>query len=166
LLTYDSAPLSRDIEITGHAIATLHVSSNCEDGAFLVYLEEVWPDGKVYNITDGILSARFRKISSEPPPYIGFGPYRTLKRSDATGLVPGEVTELVIDMFPVSYLVAKDHRIRVALSGADSDNFPLVPPDTAPSWNVYRGGNVHASCIDLPVIEVSSQVRGARLFRN
>src|SRR6202044_1739021 len=101
LLTYDSAPLLHDIEITGHAITTLYVSSSCEDGAFHVYLEDVWPDGRVYNITDAILSARFRKISTEPPPYVGFGPYRTLKRSDATPVVPGEVMELVIDMFPV-----------------------------------------------------------------
>jgi putative CocE/NonD family hydrolase len=166
LLTYDSAPLSCDIEITGHAVMTLHLSTNSEDGAFLVYLEDVWPDGRVYNITDGILSAKFRKISLQPPPYVGLGPYRTLKRSDAMPVVPGEVMELVIDMFPVSYLLAKDHRIRVALSGADRDNFPLLPPDEAPSWNVYWGGSAHASYIDLPVIEVVRQVRGERLFRN
>jgi putative CocE/NonD family hydrolase len=166
LLTYDSAPLTRDVEITGHAIATLYVSSNREDSAFLVYLEDVWPDGKVYNITDGILSARFRKISSERPPYVGFGPYRTLKRSDEMPVVRGEIMELVIDMFPVSYLVSEGHRIRIALSGADVDNFPLVPPDAAPSWNVYWGGNVHASCIDLPVIEVSPRAQGTRLFKD
>jgi hypothetical protein len=166
LLTYESAPLLRDIEITGHAIATLYASSSSEDGAFLVYLEDVWPDGTVYNITDGILSARFRKISSEQRPYIGFGPYRTLKRSDEMPVVPGEIMELVIDMFPVSYLMTKGHRIRVALSGADSDNFPLLPPDAAPSWNVYWGGDVHASCIDLPIIEVSAPARGASLFEN
>jgi predicted acyl esterase len=81
-------------------------------------------------------------------------------------VVPGEIIELVIDMFPVSYRITKGHRIRVALSGADSDNFPLLPPNAAPSWNVCWGGDAHASCIDLPVKDDSAQRRGTRLFEN
>ena len=37
LLTYTSAPLARDLEITGYLVVTLYVASTEEDGAFFVY---------------------------------------------------------------------------------------------------------------------------------
>ncbi len=151
LLIYDSPPLNRDLEITGHGHLTLHLTSDCEDGAFLAYLEDVWPDGTVYNITDGVLSAGFRKISTEAPPYINFAHHRTLTRADYAPLVPGRTTELIIDLSPISYVVAKGHRIRIALSGADRDNFPLLPPGRPPTWSVSRGG-AQASFIELPTL--------------
>jgi len=164
LLTYDSPPLARDLEITGHGSVRLCLSSDSDDGAFLVYLEDVWPDGSVYNITDGVLSARFRKISNEPPPYINLVQHRTLKRADAMPLVPGEFVELFIDLLPISYLVAKGHRIRVALSGADRDNFPLLPPDRPPTWKVGWGGDAFASSIELPIVEAARQADRRPLF--
>lgn len=164
LLTYDSPVLSRDLEITGHPKLTLYVSSDCDDGAFLVYLEDVGPDGEVSNITDGVLSGRFRKISLEQPPYACPAPYRSLKRSDAMPIVPGEVMRLIIEVLPVAYLIAKGHRVRVALSGADRDNFPLLPPSTPPNWNVYWGGDKRASYIELPVIMPPGAAPSTRLF--
>jgi len=41
LLTYNSAPLEHDLEITGYPVVTLYVASTEEDGAFFVYLEDV-----------------------------------------------------------------------------------------------------------------------------
>lgn len=46
LLTYTSAPLENDIEITGNPVMTLNLSSTATDGAFYVYLEAVSPEGK------------------------------------------------------------------------------------------------------------------------
>ena len=46
LLTYTSAPLENDVEITGNPVATLNLSSTATDGAFYVYLEAVAPDGR------------------------------------------------------------------------------------------------------------------------
>jgi uncharacterized protein len=47
LLTYTSAPLDEDLEITGHPLATLYLTSTATDGAFYAYLEDVAPDGRV-----------------------------------------------------------------------------------------------------------------------
>jgi putative CocE/NonD family hydrolase len=47
LLTYTSAPLGADLEITGHPVVRLHVASSADDGAFFAYLEDVAPDGTV-----------------------------------------------------------------------------------------------------------------------
>ena len=55
LLTYTSAPLAEDIELTGSPTVTLFVASTHEDGAFYVYLEDVGPDGRISYLTEGML---------------------------------------------------------------------------------------------------------------
>jgi putative CocE/NonD family hydrolase len=46
LLTYTSAPLETDVEITGHPVVSLFLTSTQTDGAFFVYLEDVDENGK------------------------------------------------------------------------------------------------------------------------
>jgi len=151
LLTYTSTPLDNDMEVTGHPIVTLYVSSSATDGAFIVYLEDVRPDGDVVVVTDGCLRACFHKLSAAEPPYWQAGPYRTCNEDEAASLVPGEVTELKFDLFPVSYLFKAGHSIRIALAGADKDNFVLLPSEGPPTLGFYHGGQ-YASSISLPVI--------------
>jgi len=151
LLTYTSEPLDRDAEITGHPMLTLHVSSTNADGAFIVYLEDVAPDGRVTYVTEGELRAVMRRISDDPPPYHTYGPHRSELRADAMPLVPGEVAELPIELWATSVLIRKGHRIRIALAGADRDTFLRYPRDGGvPTWTVERN-TTHPSRIDLPM---------------
>jgi putative CocE/NonD family hydrolase len=153
LLTYTSEPLERDVEITGHPLVTLHVTSTHTDGAFFVYLEDVAPDGRVTYITEGQLRAVMRKVSGEAPPYTKFGPYRTERRADALPLVPGEVAELTFDLWATSVLVRRGHRIRVAIAGADRDSFARYPRDGGvPTISVQRHRDAPSS-ISLPMRE-------------
>jgi putative CocE/NonD family hydrolase len=149
LLTYTSAPMVSAVEITGHPLVTLYVRSTHEDGAFFVYLEDVAPDGRVTYITEGQLRAISRKVSNEEPPYFLYGPYRRFTREDAEPLVPGEVTELVFDLWATSVLIDKGHRIRVAIAGADEDNFARYPAEGNPTWTVERNA-AYVSKITLP----------------
>jgi putative CocE/NonD family hydrolase len=129
LLTFTSEPMPRDVEITGHPLVTLFVRSTATDGAFFAYLEDVAPDGRVTYLTEGQLRAISRKISDREPPYHHYGPYRTYERADAEDLVPGEVTELPIELWAVSALIREGHRIRVAIAGADAGKFKRYPVD-------------------------------------
>ena len=66
-------------------------------------------------------------------------------------LVPGEVAELSFALLPISVLVRKGRRIRIAIAGADKDTFARVPEKGIPTITVARN-SLHASYIDLPVI--------------
>ncbi|MGH8597793.1 MAG: CocE/NonD family hydrolase [Gammaproteobacteria bacterium] len=149
LLTYTSAQLEQNVEVTGHPIVSLFVSSTAADGQFFVYLEEVDEQGHVRYVTEGELRAIHRKVSKARPPYKTFGPYRTYLRRDALPLVPGQVAELTFDLLPTSNLFRKGSRIRIAIAGADKDHFEL-PTGEPPTVRVHRGG-VYASRINLPV---------------
>jgi putative CocE/NonD family hydrolase len=150
LLTYTSAPLARALEITGHPVVTLEVTSTASDGAFIVYLEDVAPDGLVTYITEGELRALQRKISRARPPYRVFGPYHSFRRAGAQPLVPGRVAELRFLLWPTSVLIRKGHRIRVAIAGADDGTFARIPAAGHPVITVGRS-RTQASAIDLPV---------------
>lgn len=151
MLVYTSAPLEQDIEITGYPIITLNITSTETDGAFFVYLEDVGPDGEVLYLTEGCLRALHRRISTDEPPYTQFVPYHSFKKKDGMPLVPGEAAELTFGLLPISVLVKKGRRLRIAIAGADCDTFSRVPAQGNPTITVGTG-RARLSYIDLPVI--------------
>jgi len=151
LLTYTSEPLGADTEVTGHPIVTLFIRSTEEDGAFIAYLEDVAPDGRVTYVTEGQLRGVMRRVSDAPPPYRKAGPHRSERRADAMPLVPGEVSELEFELWATSVLFREGHRIRIAIAGADADSFLRYPRDGAvPQLTVERNGRF-ASRVTLPM---------------
>lgn len=149
LLCYTGAPLEEDLEVTGHPLVTLYLTSTASDGNFFVYLEDVWPGGRVDYISEGMLRGIHRKISQEKAPYRTPVPYRSYLREDASPLTPGRVAELTFDLYPISYLFKKGHRIRVAIAAADKDHFSHNPKDP-PRLEIQRS-SVHPSHVLLPI---------------
>jgi putative CocE/NonD family hydrolase len=149
LLTYTSDPVPRDTEITGHPTVTLHVAADTTDAAVYLYVEDVAPDGGVRYVTDGALRASWRKTGEAP--YWTAWPYFPGRRDDVQLLTPGEVVTLEFDLYPTSYLLRAGHRIRVAIAGADKDNFVHVPAGERPVLSVCHGGT-RASFVELPVV--------------
>jgi putative CocE/NonD family hydrolase len=151
MLTYTSAPLEGDVEVTGQAVVTLSVRSTATDGNFIVYLEDVSPEGKSTYVTEGMLRALHRKVSTDRPPYRTVYPYHSFLKKDGQPLVPGEATTLTFQLIPTSVLFQAGHRIRIAIAGADKDTFQRLPAQGAVTITVNRGGE-HGSFIDLPVV--------------
>jgi len=67
-------------------------------------------------------------------------------------LVPGEMAELTFELQPISVLIKKGHKIRVAIAGADKDNFNRIPAQGTPTITVARNKK-YSSFITLPVSE-------------
>ncbi|MHC9086050.1 CocE/NonD family hydrolase [Luteimonas sp. RIT-PG2_3] len=104
VLVFTSAPLDKPVEVTGLISVTLYAVSSAPDTDFTAKLVDVHPDGKAYNLADGIIRARYRKSFQQPEL-----------------LTPGEVYEYTIDLWATSNLFKAGHRIRVDVS---SSNFP------------------------------------------
>jgi predicted acyl esterase len=146
LLTYTSAPLETDVEITGSPIVTLYVASTETDGAFHVYLEDVAADGRVTYITEGILRAIHRR-ESDPGPE----PHHSFERADAAPLAPGEVAELRFNLYATSVLIKKGHRIRIAVAGHDGSMFARYPAESTPVLTTQRN-SAYLSHVELPIM--------------
>ena len=100
VLVYTSPPLTSDLEVTGPIALILHVTTTAENTDFTGKLVDVHPDGKAYNVSDGIVRQRFRPLDRA---------------------VAGEATEVHIDLWPTSTLFKTGHRLRLEVS---SSNFP------------------------------------------
>jgi hypothetical protein len=148
-LTYTSPPLPVDVEVTGHPLLHLWISCTAKNVDVFAYLEEVEANGRSYYITEGVLRASHRAVSTPLFNYMGL-PYHRSFREDVADL-PAEPVELVFDLLPTSNIFDAGHRIRLTITCADKDNAltPMLSPP--PVLNVYRNAT-HASYLDLPLI--------------
>jgi len=144
ILTYTTAPLAKDTEITGPMTATLWAVTDAKDTDWNVMILHVYPDRRVERIQDGIMRARFRD---------GF---------DRPSLVePGKAYKYDIDLWFTSRVIPAGHRLRVTVASA---GFPKY------DRNLNTGGDnerdtkyvvarqrilhdsAHRSLVHLPVI--------------
>lgn len=149
-LSYTSAPLTVDTEITGYPLVTLFVTSTHDDGNFFVYLEAIDEQGNARYLTEGMLRAIHRKISAETPPYKQFVPHHSFKREDAQLLISGQVADLTFGLNPISALIRRGWRLKVSISGADKDTFVRIPAEGRPTIEIQLGGEA-ASFIEIPM---------------
>ncbi|HEX4198270.1 MAG TPA: CocE/NonD family hydrolase [Caulobacteraceae bacterium] len=147
LLTYTSAPLDRDIEVTGSAVVNLPMASSRPDGAVFVYLEAVGPDGRVVYLSEGDLRLALRGPASPANTPAGVAP--SFLRADAAPLVPGAMTEIGLRLHAVSALVRTGYRLRLAIAGADADTFARYPESGDLTYTIRRSAAAPA-WVELP----------------
>ncbi|PXY35886.1 CocE/NonD family hydrolase [Prauserella flavalba] len=148
-LTYTSAPLARDTELTGHPVVSLRLSSTAADGNVFAYLESVAPDGSVRILTDGRLRLSLRDTAKAPYDVLGTPWHRGFER-DAEPMRPGRAERVSFDLLPVSTVVPAGHRLRVTVTGADVRESNRQEHNPAPVYTVHRTPGAFSS-IDLPI---------------
>lgn len=145
VLVYTSEVLDSPLTIAGRVFVRLHASSTAPDTDFTAKLVDVYPDGRAFNIANGILRARYRNSMEKAEP-----------------LEPGETYEFKIDLWSIANCFLPGHRIRLEIAGSDFPEF---------SRNNQTGGSIaedtelriarqtvfhdtlHLSCLVLPVLE-------------
>jgi putative CocE/NonD family hydrolase len=157
-LTYTTGPMSEDLEVTGHPVVHLWISSTAKDNDFFVYLEEVDAQRFSHYITEGTLRASHRALHK--PYYDNLRlPYHRSHEADVIALTPGEPEELVFDMQPTSNIFDAGNRMRVTIACADKDNASTPELSPAPTVTVYRNKKI-ASYVSLPVVGAEEEVAG------
>ena len=97
VLIYTTDTLKEDTEVTGNVEVSLYVETSAPNTDFSAKLVDVYPDGKAYNVSDGMLRRNY--IASEA----------------------GAPNEITIHLWPTSIVFKKHHRIRLEVS---SSNYP------------------------------------------
>jgi uncharacterized protein len=106
VLCYTSEPLERDLEVIGPIEMLLYAASSAKDTDFIVRLSDVYPEGKVIFLAEGMLRAR----------------YRGTEMGESTELLePGEVAEFRIRCYPAANVFRRGHRLRLDVT---SSSFP------------------------------------------
>ncbi len=155
-LTFTGDRLTSDLEITGHPVAYLWVSSSGDDVDVFAYLEEVDEIGRPHYITEGNLRASHR--ATGPAPYDKLGlPHHP---SDAASLlaIERDPMELWFDFQPTSNVVRAGRRVRLTIAGCDRDNAETVITTSPPELVVHHGPNFPSRVV-LPVVATEGNGR-------
>lgn len=148
VLRFQSEPLTEDIEVTGRVLARLHVASSAVDTDFTAKLVDVFPDGRAFNLCDGIIRARYRQSLETP-----------------VLLTPGKPVEVEVDLWSTSNLFRAGHRIRLDISSSNFPRFdvnpntgdgsiggPEAPREYVVATNTVFMDRERPSYVELPVI--------------
>ncbi len=124
-VTFMSAPLDHETEITGPLAAKLFVSSSTADADLFLIFRAFAPDGAevVFQgaldphtpLAQGWLRASHRKL--DPKLSREYRPYHPHDRKEP--LVPGKMYELDIEIWPTSIVLPAEYRIGLTVRGKD-----------------------------------------------
>jgi uncharacterized protein len=127
-LTFDSAPLSDDLEILGRPVAVIRVASTEPVAKLVVRINEVTPEGKSWSVSYGVLNLTHRDGHERP-----------------TALEPGRRYDVEVPCYFTAHRFKKGNRLRVAIT---ESIWPLLWPSPRPVTLEITAG---ASRLSLPV---------------
>jgi len=104
VLVFETAPLTKDTEVSGAIETELFVSCDCRDLDLWVKLLDVYPDGRAYNMMS-------------PGADVLRASYRDMNKGQQL-LEPGEIYSLSLPGLVTSNRFAAGHKIRVQISGS------------------------------------------------
>ncbi len=120
--TFDSAPLSADMDIVGAAEVTLTLAADQPQAQIAVRLNHIHPDGASTRITYGVLNLSHRRSAAEPEP-----------------MTPGMAEEVTVRLDHIAYRLPAGHRLRVSISDA---YWPLLWPSPAKTALTLTAGRI------------------------
>lgn len=101
VLSYTTSALEQDTEVTGPIALVLYVSTTAPSTDFTAKLVDVYPDGKAYNVTEGILRQSYKGVN--------------------------QPTKIQIELWPTSMVFLKGHKIRLEVSSSNYPRFDRNP---------------------------------------
>lgn len=127
-ICFETAPLTKTVEILGTTYATLELSVDRPTAFVCVRVCDVAPDGASTRVTYGVFNLTHVNGAEKP-----------------IKLVPGKRYAVRVPMSDAAYSFVKGHRIRVAVS---TTYWPLIWPSPEPVTLTLHAGK---SALELPV---------------
>ena len=161
-VSFVTAPMPADTEVTGPVKLVLWVSSTQKDMDIFATIRNIGPDGKdVWEVgqqgqqvpvAKGWLRASHRKL--DPEKSLPYRPYHA--HNERWWLKPGAPVECEIEIWPACMVFGKGHRIRLDIQprdGVGSTPYTHYPAayNTGGLNTVHTGGSM-ASYLMLPII--------------
>jgi len=148
-VSFSTAPFEHDTEITGPLAATLHVSTTARDADLFLTVRAYDPEGKEHLIlgavesnaplAQGWLRASHRKLdakASEPWQPV-------LAHDELQFLEPGQIYELQIEIWPMSFAFPKGWRLVLTVGSSDFEH------DLPGPWPEIYGKAIRGSSVFL-----------------
>ena len=166
-VTFETAPMKQDTEITGPIVLKLWVSSTSEDMDIFATLRHMDTKGKDVGevgqrgepcecVTKGWLRASHRKLDREQS--LPYRPYHT--HNERWPLKKGEIVDCEVEVMSTSIVIKKGHKLRLDIGPKDghgSAHFTHYHADyNDGALNTIHTGKDKPSYLLLPVIPAAA----------
>jgi putative CocE/NonD family hydrolase len=144
VLLFTSQPLSEPLQVIGRVTLVAWIAAKTADSDIVARLCDVHPDGRSYNLVDGILRLRFRD---------GLHHEKLL--------TPGEVYRVEVDLWSTAHVFMSGHRLRLQVCASDFPRYDRNPGTgqtsaevdrVLPQSNLLFHDPGHPSHLVLPVV--------------
>jgi hypothetical protein len=156
---FTSEPFSEDVVILGPGSADLWITSSAVDTDLEVTISEIRPDGSEVYVQSGWLRASHRALDEATSTELT--PVHTHLESDATELVPGEITPVRVDIFPVAHPIRSGSRLRITIDapGGNRGVWKFRTLSAGETVSIVHDAD-HPSAIVLPIVRGLDVPRG------
>jgi putative CocE/NonD family hydrolase len=110
VLVFTSEPLTAALTVIGPIKLVAWVSAQTPDTDVVARLCDVQPDGRSFNVVDGILRLRFREGLDRPQP-----------------CAPDEVYRVEVDLWSTAHAFLAGHRLRLHVTASDFPRYDRCP---------------------------------------
>ncbi len=167
-VAYESDPLEEDLVVAGPVLATINASILGLDTDFYVTVSDIYPDGSVSPIQRGLLKASHRRVDPQRSYCVGGDGLRAPCTESGTVLtqpyrphtnpqyvIPGEVEEYQIEVFPIGHVFREGHRVLVQIHTPPVTDglWGYTPTHHAPGLVSIHHDAANPSWIQLPVVQ-------------
>ncbi len=159
---FETPPMPADTLINGPIEADVWVSTTALDAGVSVRIDDVDPAGNVTPLSDGLQTASLRAVDasrSRTMNGLTIQPWHPFTPASVQPVLPGVPMLVPVEVFPTSALIAKGHKLRVAVGAS---NLPQgVPPlptllnSLAGVLTIYSDA-AHPSKVVLPVVPATA----------
>ena len=149
-LSFTTAPLSEDIEITGWPALELEIATSSDRGAIVATLEQIAADGSAAYLSEGFINFAHRRATDDPGGHEG-PVWHSWSKADLAPVVAGEPMDVQLELYPISCIVRAGERLRLTLAAADADNL-VVPTQGDEATLTLTLGGERGARLRLPIV--------------
>lgn len=148
---FTSEPFAADAVILGPGSADLWITSSAVDTDLEVTISEVRPDGSEVYLQSGWLRASHRALDESASSELT--PVHTHLAADSADLVPGEITPVRVDIFPVAHPIRSGSRLRITIDapGGNRGVWRFQTISAGETVTIVHDAD-HPSSIVLPIV--------------
>jgi putative CocE/NonD family hydrolase len=161
-LKYDSAPMAQDFYLNGPLMADLWVSTTALDAGVAVRVDDVDGSGNAFALSNGLQTVSMRKLDTTRSRTLDgelIQPWHSYTQDSVQSVAPGDLAEIQVEIFPTSAVIAKGHKLRIAVGASDFPHGLPPLPDLVQSLAgvlSIHSDAAHPSKVVLPVVPTSA----------
>jgi uncharacterized protein len=152
-VTFTGDPLEQDTIITGSGSVDLWVAADATDVDLELTLSEIRPDGQEMLVQSGWLRASHRALDDDLTTPLRPRHLHTAEAQEP--LVPGELTPVRVELFPVAHAFRAGSQVRLTVDGPGGNRWRWgFDPLPGPFAVTVAHDADHPSALVLPVVDV------------